>query len=291
MMNIDHLKEFVVLTETGNFMEAAERLDSTQSTLSKHLKSIELELGVQLFNRTTRKVELNKYGELLLPYARQIVELHEKYSEIIQNTLASDRETLNLGSIPALAEYNITDVLVKFKRDRPQSIINVIQGGSSFLKEMLRQKKCEVAFVRYVEDMDDDITKIPYVIDSMVAVVPLKHPFATRKNIPLKMLENEDFVLSEPQTMLHKLSVKACEQSGFHPRIAHTDDKHENVIDFVIKGFGVALMMKRIAQYVAGPKTAIVDITPQVTTQINLCHLKDIRLSHAARYFIKCARS
>ena len=71
-MNTEFLKEFVVLAETKNFWEASERLYMNQSTLSKHIKSLENELGVELFTRTTRRVELTSYGQTFLPYARTI---------------------------------------------------------------------------------------------------------------------------------------------------------------------------------------------------------------------------
>ena len=129
-MDITYLREFVVLAQTGNFMEAADILYSTQSTLSKHIKSIELELGVPLFDRTTRKVRISKFGQLLLPYAKQIAELQDKYTAILKSSLETDQEILTLGSIPALAQYNITDVFVNFKKSRPQATINVIQAGS-----------------------------------------------------------------------------------------------------------------------------------------------------------------
>jgi DNA-binding transcriptional LysR family regulator len=290
-MDINYLREFVILAQTGNFMEAADILHSSQSSLSKHIKNIESELGVPLFDRTTRKVSISKYGQLLLPRAKQIVELQDQATTVLKNSLEADQDTLNVGSLPAIAEYNITDVLVTFKKHHPKSTVNVMQAGAEEMKGMLRQRLCELAFIRFIEDMDEDLIKIPYATDSMVAVLPISHPLASQKSIPLKMLENEDFVLSEKQTMLYRLSISACEKCGFEPKITYSDHKHENILDFVIKGMGVALMMKRLALYLSNPKVAIVDITPSVTTQIQLCYLKDHKLSDVARYFVKCAES
>lgn len=291
-MEINHLREFVVLSQTSSFMEAADILYSSQSTLSKHIKNLELELGIPLFDRTTRKVRISKFGQLLLPYAKQIVELQDKYNAILQNNLDSDRDILTLGSIPALAQYNITDVLVKFKKSRSQSTINVIQAaGSDDLREMLRQKKFELAFIRDIDGVDDDIVKIPFAVDTMVVVLPITHPLAKEKKISLRVLENEEFLLVETQTMLYKLSVQACQQSGFSPKIVYTDHKLDNIIDLVSKGMGITLEMKRLAYYLFNPKIAIVEITPPITTQIYLCHLKDVVLSNAAKHFILCATS
>jgi LysR family transcriptional regulator, transcription activator of glutamate synthase operon len=288
-MDINHLREFVILAQTGNFLEAAEILYSSQSTLSKHIKSMETELGVPLFDRTTRKVRVSKYGQILLPYARQITEIQDRYHTNLKSGLETDRETLYLGSIYGLPYYGITDVMVKFKKSRPESTFKVMLASSRVLKEMLREKKCEVAFIRDIEDENDEFTKIPFAEDSIVAVLPIDHPLARRKMILLKLLAEENFLLELPQTMPHRLSMKACQLSGFEPKVIYTDQERENLIDFVSKGMGVSLILKKLVMNITNPKIALVDITPNVTTQISLCYLKGTQLSPAAEYFLACA--
>ena len=169
-------------------MEAADILYSSQSALAKHIKSIELELGVSLFDRTTRKVSISKFGQLLLPYAQQIAELQDPYTSTLQSSLETDRETLTLGSIFGLAQYKITDVLVNFKKKHPQSTLNVMQAKTGDLTEMLRQRKLEMAFVRDIVDVDDEFVKIPYFADTIVAVLPITHPLTKKKTIPLRIV-------------------------------------------------------------------------------------------------------
>jgi LysR family transcriptional regulator, transcription activator of glutamate synthase operon len=290
-MDIDHLKEFVVLAQTGNFLEAAEILYSSQSTLSKHIKSMEMDLGVPLFNRTTRKVSVSKFGLLLLPYARQITEIADKFTAILKSNREINREILNLGSMYGLAQYKITDVLVNFKKSLPGATLNVLQASSRDLTEMLRQGKCELAFVRDIEDAGGDFVQIPFTTDTIVAVLPIKHHLAKQKMIPLKMLENENFMMAVEGTMPFRLSMKACELSGFEPRIVYSDPELENQIDLVTKGMGVTLALKKLALYHNNPKAAIVDITPIVETYINLCYLKTTELTNAAKQLVVCAGS
>jgi LysR family transcriptional activator of glutamate synthase operon len=290
-MEINYLKEFVVLAQTGSFLEAADILYSTQSTLSKHIKSMEVELGIPLFDRTTRKVKISKFGQLLLPYARQITEIQDKYTAVLKSSRETDQEILSLGSIYGLAQYKITDVLVNFKKSRPQSTLNVMQASSDDLTEMLRQRKCELAFIRDIDDVADEFVKMPYVTDTIVAVLPITHPLAGRKTIPLRMLADENFLLALPPSMPYKLSMKACEQSGFNPRVTYNDPELENHIDLVIKGMGVSLALKQLALYHSHPKIAIVDISPCVFTQIDLCYLKGVELSDAAKHFMVCTGS
>jgi LysR family transcriptional regulator, transcription activator of glutamate synthase operon len=290
-MEINYMREFVVLAQTGNFMEAADILYSSQSTLSKHIKSLETELGVPLFDRTTRKVVISKYGQIFLPYAKKITELQDQYIAILKSNLETDRETLNLGSIYGLAQYKITDVLVRFKKSRPQATLNVLQSSSRDLKEMLRQRKCDLAFIRDIEDPEDEFINIPYVNDTIVAVLPIAHPLAKQKTIPLQKLANENFLLEVPDTMPYRLSIRACELSGFEPKVAITNIDREYLIDLVSKGMGVSLILKEFLLHLSYPKIAIVEITPSVATQIDLCYLKGIELSDAAKHFIFCTGS
>lgn len=290
-MEINYLKEFVVLAQTGNFMEAADILYSSQSTLSKHIKSIETELGVSLFDRTTRKVAISKYGQLLLPYAAQIIELRDQYTALLKSNLESDYETLNLGSVYGLAQYHITDVLVCFKKSRSQSTLNVMQSSTQELTEMLRQRKCELAFIRDIEDEEDEFVKIPYQSDTIVAVLPIHHPLAGKKTIPLRMLEKENFLLEVPDTMPYLLSIKACKLSGFEPKVVLTNVDREYLIDLVSQGLGVSLMLKQILLHFSNPNITLVDVTPNVTTQIFLCYPKGVKLSEAAKHFVQCAEA
>jgi LysR family transcriptional activator of glutamate synthase operon len=289
-MDIDYLKDFVVLADTGNFLEAADILYSTQSTLSKHIKSLEMELGVLLFDRTTRKVSISKFGQVFLPYARQMVELQDKYTHILQSSRETDQEVLNLGSIYGLAQYKITDVLIGFKKSRPQSTLNVFQQSSRDLAEMLRQKKCELAFIRDIENEEDEFVQIPFATDTIAAALPINHPLAKQKTIPLRMLAEENFLLAVPKTNPYNLSIKACELSGFEPRVTYTDSEIENLVDFAGNGMGVALVLKKLALFLSNPKIAIVDITPGVLSRIDLCHLKGVTLSEAAKSFVQCAQ-
>jgi DNA-binding transcriptional LysR family regulator len=156
---------------------------------------------------------------------------------------------------------------------------------------MLRQRKCDLAFIRDIEDVEDEFVKIPYATDTIVAVLPITHPLASQETIPLRMLADENFLLEVPNTMPYILSVKACELSGFEPKVAITDVDREYLIDLVSKGMGVSLMLKQILLHFSDPKITVVDISPSVATQICLCYLKGTELSEVAKHFVQCTKS
>ena len=85
-LNVRYLEEFVTLTEKNNFLEAAECLFISQSCLSKHIKKLEAEIGVELFERTTRTVVLTEFGQMLLPYAKKMVGLEYEFEKNVHRT-------------------------------------------------------------------------------------------------------------------------------------------------------------------------------------------------------------
>jgi LysR family transcriptional activator of glutamate synthase operon len=82
-VKLSHLREFITLAETMEYTVAARKLLISQALLSKHIRHLESEFGVTLFNRTTRKVELSEFGALLLPYARDVVDTEREYLAVL----------------------------------------------------------------------------------------------------------------------------------------------------------------------------------------------------------------
>ena len=118
-MDTASLKEFLALVETQNFWEASELLFMNESTLSKHIKKLEKELQVSLFDRNTRKVSLTPFGKCLIPYARSIVETEKNFLEDLEKKIQAQSSQLVLGVIPSMVQYRITDILVDFRKKNP----------------------------------------------------------------------------------------------------------------------------------------------------------------------------
>ena len=135
-MDLNYIREFVVLANTCNYMEAAEQLFISQSALSRHIKNLEEELGVSLFDRSTRSVTLNAFGMLFLPYARQMAALHHEYATALGNALNAEHGNIRIGSIPMMSHYGITDVMVRFRKENPRFTLDVIEGDSNQLTKM-----------------------------------------------------------------------------------------------------------------------------------------------------------
>ena len=299
-MDIEYFREFVILAETKNFWAASERLYIGQSSLSKHIKTLERDLGAPLFERTSRKVELTEFGKLMLPYAQSLGRLQYEYETAAFNYLHTDNEPLNIATIPVIAHYNITDSLIQFRRDYPNVKINIMEGDTLVIREFLFDRKCSIAIYRdspaYLEhnpDKESQLAKIPYCRDPLVAILPPEHPLAGEEHIELKHLQDEAFALIHEETMPYMLCMRVCREAGFTPNVVFTSHNLEAILDMVRKGSCVALLF---ANHVAFPHEhtfgekppfAVVPIVPEIPTWLYIGYLKNEKLSPAATHFIK----
>ena len=136
-LNVRYLEEFVTLTEKKNFLEAAECLFISQSCLSKHIKKLEAEIGVELFERTTRTVVLTEFGQMLLPYAKKMVGLEYEFEKNVHRKIHQDSGNIVLGSIPSMKQHAITALIAGFLNENPDMTLQTIEGDSTFVKELL----------------------------------------------------------------------------------------------------------------------------------------------------------
>lgn len=293
-MELSHLKEFIVLAKIENYLEAAENLYISQSSLSKHIKSLEAELGTTLFDRTTRQVKLNEAGRVFLKYAQQMIEIQYQFNTALLNLKEAEEQSLTIGSIPIMAPYGITDMLLGFKKANPKINLSIIEGETEQLKQKLRSGECDLAFIRHLpggaEATEDvaDFLMTSFTADYLVAVLPLEHPLANQALIDLSDLKTEEFLFLPPNSMMHSISIQACHQAGFTPAIAYTGERAENIIDLVSKGMGISLLMSKPISYInTQNQVKLVPVLPHIETEIVIYSKKGALLSKVASHFLE----
>ncbi|MGM9593967.1 MAG: LysR family transcriptional regulator [Candidatus Onthomonas sp.] len=298
-MEIGYFKEFVILAETQNYWAAAERLFIGQSSLSKHIKTMEKQLGAPLFERTSRKVELTEFGKLMLPYAQSVARIQYEYESAAFNYVNQENEPLNIGTIPVIAHYNITDILIQFQLNHPTVQVNVQEADTLIVREWLLERKCNLAIFRdstaYLEhdpDKESQLVKIPYCHDRLMAVLPPDHPLAHEQQLELSQLATEYFALIQQGTMPYMLCMRACREAGFTPQVVFASHSLEAILDMVRKGSCVALLFSNHVSFPHkmtfddNPPFVTVPIVPEIQTTVCLSYLKNAALTPAAVHFI-----
>lgn len=289
-MDLRFLREFVVLAQTGSYYEAAERLYMTTSSLSRHIVKLEEDVGVPLFDRTTRKVNLNQFGRLLLPYAQEMVRIDDERIAAFEKSFQDAQEKLTIGSIPMMKAYGITALLAAFQKDHQAVDLRIREGDTYALIPMLRNEECDFAFLRDAENTDD-LIKIPFAQDHLCLVVSNDHPLAGCSSIPIEMLKDEALLLIGKDAYMYNLCTDMCKAAGFAPKVVFTSHRADNLIDLVARGVGIAMLMKKPASSLISPSVRLIDITPTVNTTIHLAYHKDRKVQGYARQFLKMVKS
>lgn len=290
-MELKYIREFVSLAETSNYFETAERLFITTSSLSRHIKALEEELGMPLFDRTTRKVVLNRHGRLFLPYAKQFVKIDDDCSMAFEEEAMYSKGAIGIGSIPMMKAYGISDILRQYRQSNKNVIININEADSTPLAEMLRKSEIDFAFLRNRHISVDEFDTIPIAEDHLVAVLPKAHPLAKQKNIAISQLEDEALLLISKNSVMYKLCTDLCRAAGFQAKVVFTSQRAENLIELISQGTGIALLMSKPIAPILPEDLTRVDIEPRVTTTIFLAYLKNRKFNTACKRFLELVKT
>ena len=289
-MDMDHLEEFTVLANTLSFSEAAKVLNMSQSSLSKHIRALEEELDITLFDRTSRTVTLSSAGRKVLPYAEVSVGMANKIRNLCleQNGKSSkkaSRHILNIASVPIMAAYGTTELLAVFQRFHPEITIHTSEYEPVSIPDLLDKGQCDLAFMRESPELVRRYDFLPFVTENIVAVLPESHPLAKEEHIRLEQLRGEKKLMISEQAYLHRICIDLCSDAGFAPDIIYTGTRPENIINMIAQGMGVTLFSERFFQFYNKPGTSCVAVTPTAVTRMGLVRNKRGKISYPARLF------
>jgi len=284
-MTIEYFNEFIVLVDKMNFSEAADELYISQSTLSKHIISLEKELRITLFDRNTRNISLSDQGKVFLKYAKEIVNTYNTAIVEMQKMSKNTDEPLKIASIPAMPHYNISSIIGHFHSIYPYLKSNITVDDSKNLIDQLKNQVVDVAFIRFFDQIDHALEAFPFAEDELVVILPKNHPLANNDTIQISMLKDEDFLLLHQNTSLYDICIKTCEQGNFKPNIVYTGNRIENILDLIENNMGISLLMRKHIKFYENRDIRIVTLDPKTTSIIYLCKLKRKRLNYNAKLF------
>lgn len=291
-MNIRYLHEFLVLAETNNFQEAAYKLFISQSTLSKHIQFMEKELKVSLFDRSTRKVKLSKYGQILLPYAYKITQLQKEYISDINCENNKKKNQVTIVSTPQMYQYSIAEILTQYKHKHPSTYFDIVIQPNKNFKNLIRQQEANFVFLGEPRNkaIEDDFERIPFLTEKLFVMLPKNHPLSDSTTIYINKLRDEQFIVQDQGSIEYEVFLDMCKVYGFKPNII-TVPLGNTLVDFVRKGIGIAILLGVPAQNISCTNVCLKEIKSDTIIDINLLYLKDIKLSPAAKDFLEYVKS
>ncbi len=285
-METGYIREFVMLADCLNFSEAAERLFISQSSLSKHIRALERELGGELFVRTTRTIRLSEMGTVYLPYARKIADLCDQAEVAAEDLRRHAAASLTIAVMQNPQYYGMAKYIVSFRQAHPDLTFSMVEADEQGLYEMFQKKLVNVfpAFSNFYGL--EGCSFMPMVESRVMALLRRDHPCAGRGSVTLEQLSRERLLLPTRGGSLSELIRAAFRREGKDPPVVY-EGSSLGCADLVKAGMGVSLHSREFADALSlEPDIAVLEIEPVITFRYGLGHRAPSELSHAEQMYL-----
>ena len=241
-MELRQLQLFLAAAEEGSITAAAKRMHLTQPALSRQIKALEEELGVELFTRGAHSVTLTPAGGVLLEEGGKLLERAERVVKLVR--ASAEGEPLRVGYAPSLAGPLLGLALERFSQLHPRARVQLSDLSSTEMRDALAQGKIDVAVTVPWEGDSQALKWTPIRHHGMVLAVPASHPFASKKKIKLADLDGQRLLLySRNEYPEYWQGVtRMFRENGLQAKVAGEFDGVSSLAAAVEAGLGVALM-------------------------------------------------
>jgi len=240
-MEFHQLRYVCAIAETGSFSRAAERCHVAQPSLSQQVLKLEEDLGARLFDRLGRSVRLTEAGRAFLPHARSILHQMEAARSGVEDKRTDVRGSVAVGIIPTIAPYLMPQSVAAFSKKYPDAKLRILEETTPVLVEGLRNLSIDVAILA-LPLRHKEFQMYPLRTEPLYAALAKDHPRAHAKNLSLRELRGEQFVMLRDGHCFRDLSVAACSRAKVNPRIAFESGQFSSLLGMVAAGVGVSLV-------------------------------------------------
>lgn len=289
-MDINQLEVLVTVARERSFSRAAEVLDRTQPAISQAIRRLESEIGEKLFDRSSKDGTLTFAGEVLLAYAKQMLNLRHSAELAI-----TEMRDLRHGKVTISANehtvFYLLPVIEEFRRRHPLIKIEVQRGVASRIPKQITAREVELGVISFTPN-DSSIKAIPVMDDELVFVVSPSHEFASQQEVSVKDLGDQTFVAHNAPSPYRRRVIEAFEKHKTKLNIAIELPSLEAIKRMVERGVGVALVprLSANAEIATGRLKALSVKGLKLERKLNIIYRRNSELSHAAKEFLALAK-
>jgi DNA-binding transcriptional LysR family regulator len=244
MIDVRRLRLLLELSRRGTITAVADALAYTPSAVSQQLAALEREAGVPLLERAGRRVALTAAGTVLVGYAESALAVLEEASAALAAARTSLTGPLRIGAFPTAARTILPAALVTLGRDHPGLELMVTELDPVAVPDALRAGAIDVALTfvyDYVPAEPDPALDMEPLLEEPVYLATATAAGTTGRT-SIQDWRDAPWIAGSPGTLCHTLVIRACQASGFTPRIRHHADDFATVLALVAAGQGVSLI-------------------------------------------------
>lgn len=286
-MEIRDLQYVLELDRCGSFTRAAETLHITQPTLSKMIKNLEDELGVQLFSRSGKRVELTDAGRVIVGRAQEIIDSFRNLTSELDDLTNLHKGSIRIGLPPMAGANFFPRIMSRFRQMYPGLVIHLVEEGSKKLETELAGGNLDMGVVLLPTDTKvfDSYTIIK---EKLQLIVHPGHSLAAREEVALSELSDQSFILFREDFALHDKIIAECRRSGFQPSILYESSQWDFIVEMVAANLGIALLPEVICSTLRADRVRVLNVVePEIPWHLAMVWRRNSYLSFAAREWIR----
>ncbi|MCI0488477.1 MAG: LysR substrate-binding domain-containing protein [Blastocatellia bacterium] len=276
------MKVFLAAARHLNYTRAGRELRLQQPTVSAHIKQLEAELGVQLFEHVGRRLVLTEAGRILETVARKALFALEDVQSALDEYKGLERGTLRLGASTTPGLYLLPRLLARFNRLYPNIALRSVIENTVKVERMVLQGEVDFGFVGG-HLVTGEIVSRPWIDDHIVLITPPDHRFARASQADVRMFADETFIQREAGSATQAMIETEMEKAGVAFKRVVELGHPEAIKEAVISGMGVAFVSRFAVEREAGAgDLAVVPLAGfEIQRQLRICYRPGRRLSKA----------
>lgn len=253
-MELRHLRYFIAAAEEEHFGRAAKRLAIVQPAITRQIRQLEEELGVQLFERVGRGVRLTATGGLFLQDARRTIAEADRAARRARLAATGQLGTITVGFVEASMFCEIVpDVVAEFRHQLPDVQLELVALRSIDQWDAFRQQRVNLGFIYYLPSDFPELRSELVAKEQVVLALPKGHPLAKKPKLMLRDLQNEPFVWF-PRTVTppyHDHVVQACRDAGLRLQVVQEAPTEVSLLSLVARGVGLTFAVENRSRHQA----------------------------------------
>ncbi|WP_318419006.1 LysR family transcriptional regulator [Photobacterium leiognathi] len=282
-MDSRQLSYFLVLAETKNFTRAAEKLHIAQPALSMTIKKLEQQLGLCLFSRNDRKVELTDEGKVLLPHAKNIIQQIKDAQTAMSELRGLEKGEVRVGIPSMLGSYFFPEIIMGFKNQYPNLKLSIVEAGTQSIRKMIIDGELDFGVI-INHELPETLHPEPILKSQMVAVVSEQHEFATRKSLSFQDFFSQELVMFKHGYFHRETIDSICEKHQFTPNISFETNLLAMIFKIVRQDFAITTLLEMVTEY--EPQLIPIPFEEPIELDIVMAWRKSGYLSLADKAFI-----
>ncbi|MGI6092681.1 MAG: LysR family transcriptional regulator [Veillonellaceae bacterium] len=291
-MDIHHLVYFIEVARHRNFTKAAQALHISQPSISKMIKVLEEELGVRLFSRTTRQIELTDAGRAVLHEAQHIINSFQNLKSELSDVMQLKTGNILFGLPPMIGASFFSKIIGKFNQQYPGITIKLIEVGSRQVEYGIEDGSLDIGVVALPIVKEDAFEMLSFVKEPLMVITPNDHRLAAKAKVSLVELKDEPLAFYREDFSLHDTIIERCSERGFYPKTICESSQWDFIAEMVAAKLGVALLPTTICRDL-DPKRikSIPLVDPIIYWDLAIIWKKDKYIPFAVKEWIKFTSS